>query len=391
MKRIFKVLFALLIVANLFSCNNKQNIVSQKNEIVFKSTIDNIQKYGNLVLDGTGDDFLNVGFDYGDIVNVNVNNVDYEMPVGSNFSDVEQGEYVCRVGIDPATNLDSVIIAINMGDFATSANIATKTKTDTDPGFKWVYNIDEQSTVIISMKEKAGYYEQYMSNSLGLERSDDRKDFPNLTDEEFANFRMINTSNIKDGILYRSSSPVNPIINRNKYADIATRNANIKSIINLADNQTTMSEYPSYNESYYSTTNIIPLDLSIDFQAKDFKDGIVKAIRFIGENDGPYLIHCNEGKDRAGYMSAIVECMMGATADEVIKDYMVTYYNYYNVTENDERYNPIKSKNIENTLKNSFNVDNIYNIDLKKECEKYLMSLGLTNTEIEAAINKLHE
>ena len=127
MKRIFKVLFALLIAANLFSCNDKQNIVSQKNEIVFKSTIDNIQKYGNLVLDRTGDDFLKDGFDYGDIVNVNINNADYEMPVGSNFSDVSQGEYICRVGIDPATNLDSVIIAINMGDFATSANIATKT------------------------------------------------------------------------------------------------------------------------------------------------------------------------------------------------------------------------------------------------------------------------
>lgn len=169
------------------------------------------------------------------------------------------------------------------------------------------------------------------------------------------------------------------------------RDANIKSALNLADNQATINEYESYTESYYSTTNIILLDLSIDFQAKEFKDGIVKAIKIIGENEGPYLVHCNEGKDRAGYMSAIIECMMGATAEEVVKDYMITYYNYYNVAENDDRYNTIKGKNIEDTLKKSFNVDNIYGIDLKKECEEFLISIGLTNSEIEAARSRLQK
>ena len=391
MKKFFRTLITLLVITSLFSCNKKQNVVSQKSEPTFKSTINNIQKYGNIVLNGTGDDFLKSGFDYGDVVNVNINNADYEIPVVSNYSDVEQGKYLCRVGIDTETKLDSVILAINMGDFATSTGVATKNKIDTDPGFKWDYNIAEPIYATITMKEKAGYYEKYISSTLGLKRSDERADYPNLSDEEFANFRMIKTSNIKDGIIYRSSSPVNPFIKRNKYADAAMRDAKIKSAINLADSQATINEYELYNESYYSTTNVTLLDLSIDFQAKEFKDGIVKAIKFIGENEGPYLVHCNEGKDRAGYMSAIIECMMGATAEEVVKDYMITYYNYYNVAENDDRYNTIKSKNIEDTLKKNFNVDNIYGIDLKKECEEFLISIGLTNSEIEAARNRLQK
>lgn len=391
MKKLFKVIIALLLVTNLFSCTKQQNIISNKTDSTFRTTINDIEKYGNIVLDTSGDEFLKNGFDYGDIVNVNINNTDYEMPIGSNYSDVPQGEMICRVEIDSNNNnnLGKVLIAINMGDFATFAKIATKTKIDDEPGFKWEYIINEPYDVYISMKKKSGYIENYISNSLGLSRTNNRDDYANLSDEEFANFRMIKTSNIKDGILFRSSSPINPFINRNKYADTAMEAAKIKSVINLADNEMKMKAYDGFEESYYSTSKIIPLDLSIDFKAKEFKEGIVKAIKFIAENEGPYLVHCDEGKDRAGYMSAIIECMMGATADEVVKDYMITYYNYYNVGENDERYDTIKAKNIENTLESTFDVDSIYGKDLKKECEEFLISIGLTNSDIEAAQYKL--
>ena len=393
MKKLFKVIIALLLVTNLFSCTKQQNNIPNKNEAAFRTTIKDIEKYGNLVLDTNGYEFFKSGFDYGDVVNVNINNTDYEMPIGSNYSDVAQGEMICRVEIDSNNNdnFGKVIIAINMGDFATFVKIATKTKIDDEPGFKWEYIINEPYDVYISMKEKSGYIENFISNSLGLSRTNNRDDYANLTDEEFANFRMIKTSNINDGILFRSSSPINPFINRNKYADIAMEAANIKSVINLADNEMKMKAYNRFEESYYSTIKIIPLDLSIDFKAKEFKEGIVKAIKFIAENEGPYLIHCDEGKDRAGYMSAIIECLMGATADEVVKDYMITYYNYYKVGENDERYNTIKTKNIEDTLERTFDVNSIYGIDLKKECESFLISIGLTNSDIEAAQYKLQK
>jgi len=51
--------------------------------------------------------------------------------------------------------------------------------------------------------------------------------------------------------------------------------------------------------------------------------------RFIIANDGPYLIHCTEGKDRAGFVSAVLEALMGADLQEIVADYMKSYENYY--------------------------------------------------------------
>ena len=54
-------------------------------------TVTEIQKYGNLVLSLRGTEFLGLGYAYGDIVTATINGVDYEMPVGGNYSDVDQG------------------------------------------------------------------------------------------------------------------------------------------------------------------------------------------------------------------------------------------------------------------------------------------------------------
>ena len=103
-------------------------------------TVTEIQKYGNMVLSVSGSDLLSRGFAYGDGVTVTVNGQSYEMALGSNFSDVEQGSMILRVVIKPETNEDYALIAINMGDLATTARVATKEKTEADPGYVWHYN-----------------------------------------------------------------------------------------------------------------------------------------------------------------------------------------------------------------------------------------------------------
>jgi len=40
------------------------------------------------------------------------------------------------------------------------------------------------------------------------------------------------------------------------------------------------------------------LSLPASFTTKLFKDGLVKGLRFMLENDAPYLVHCQMGKDR---------------------------------------------------------------------------------------------
>ena len=75
---------------------------------------------------------------------------------------------------------------------------------------------------------------------------------------------------------------------------------------------------------------------------------------------------------------------MGASYDEVVKDYMVTYYNYYGITADDDRYETIVSGNIEATLKTMYKTDDLSGADLAAEAEEYCREIGLTDSEIAA-------
>ncbi len=354
-------------------------------------TVTEIQKYGNMVLSISGSDLLAQGFAYGDGVTVTVNGQSYEMALGSNFSDVEQGSMILRVVIKPENNEDYALIAINMGDLATFAGVATKEKTEADPGYVWHYNegVEVPVTVTIEMKEPGAYYDSWLMNQ--LVRSENREDYPQLTDAEFANFRAVTTTGVGENKLYRSSSPVNPEINRNKQADAAAREAGIKTFINLADNDQVMRGYEGFDESYYSNQSIITLNLSVDFAAEDFRLGLADGVRFIAANEAPFLVHCNEGKDRAGFVTAVLECLMGASAEEVTADYMVTFYNYYGVEAGTEQYYAIAKANIQKSLAKAFEIDTIEGADLAEEAREYLLAIGVSEEDIAAAKAKLGE
>ncbi|MBQ6173105.1 MAG: tyrosine-protein phosphatase [Clostridia bacterium] len=347
-------------------------------------TVTEIQKYGNLVLSLSGSDFFARGYSWGDVVNVTINGQTLEMPVGSNYSDVDQGSMICRVVIKEDLGEDYIILAINMGDLATATGIATKEKTEADPGYVWHYNegVEEPVAVTFEMKEQAGYYDQWVMHQ--LVRSENREDYPDLSDEQFANFRAVKAGTVAEGRLYRSSSPVNPEIARNTYADAAAAAAGVKTFVNLADNEETMKGYEGFDASYYSAQNIIALNLGVDFSADEFRAGLAEGIRFIAANEGPYLVHCTEGKDRAGFVSAILECLMGATDEEVTADYMITYFNYYGVQPGTEQYDIIANSNIRKSLAAAFGLETIEGADLQACAEAYLLGIGLTQEEIDA-------
>ena len=219
----------------------------------------------------------------------------------------------------------------------------------------------------------------------------DREDYPDLNDAEFANFREITTTGIAPKTLYRSSSPVNEDIARNSFADAAIKEAGIVTAVNLADSRESMEAYPNWAESYYATIDILPLNLTVQVLGEDFKAGLAEGLRFMAGREGPYLIHCNEGKDRAGFASAVVEALMGASADEIIADYMKTYANYYGVEPGTEKYDAIVSSNIAKTLAASFGIEDIAadGVDLAVEAEEYCLEIGLNADEIAALKEKL--
>ena len=350
-----------------------------------RAQVTEIQKYGNLVLSVSGTELLAEGYAYGDVITADFNGVSYEMPVCSDYSDVDEGNMVCRVSIDTQTGEDRVILAINMGDLATKSGIAVKTKTAEEPGYRWDYCQDVQTPVQvkISMKEQGGYLEQYTIRH--LTRTNERTDYAKLSDIEFANFRPVVTTGIEQGMLYRSSSPVNPELARNEYADAAMELVGVKTVINLADTQDSMKQYEGWKDTYYSDCQVIGLNLGVDFKAPDFKVGLAQGLRFLAKNEGPYLIHCNEGKDRAGFTCALLECLTGASAQEVIADYMITYHNYYGVEAGTQQYELIAESNIKKILAHAFGVKDICapDVDLAAEAISYMQTeLGLSEEEI---------
>lgn len=381
MKRFLCVLFSALFAMSLAVCACAGETETMPEA---EATVIEIQKYGNLVLSIPGSGLFSRGFAFGDVITMTVNGQAFEMPIGSSYSDVDQGSMICRVILKEDLGEDYVVLAINMGDLAAAAGIAVKEKTEKEPGYVWHYNdgVAQPVAVSITMKERGGYYDEWVMRQ--LVRSENRADYPSLTDAEFANFRAIELGDIAAGRLYRSSSPVNPEINRNLYADAAAKAAGVKVFLNLADSEEILRSYKGFAGSYYSGQSSIALNLGVDFSAQEFRDGLAEGLKFIAGREGPYLIHCNEGKDRAGFASAILECLMGADEEEVVSDYMVTYHNFYGVEPGTEQYQAIANSNIRKSLCAAFGLETLEGADLRACAEAYLAGIGLTPEEISA-------
>ena len=359
--------------------------------ITFPSTSnDDIAKYGNVYTDCEAQTFFDQGYTWGDVVTVKFLNVELELPVVPTFSYVDQGTAGVFVNKDAETGAPTgrVFLAINMGDFATTYGLATKT-TNEDKTYFWtaVEGVEFPVPVSITMKEAGGYAAEMMIRDIN--RTNNREDYPELSNAEFANFRQITTTGMGEQ-LYRGSSPINPEIGRNTYADAALADAKATVIMNLANDQATAEAYEGFADTYYSKQNVIYLNLGVDFQAADFQAGLANGLRFFAQNEGVYYVHCTEGKDRAGFVSALLECLMGASFEEVVADYLKTYQNYYTVVDgkqqplSQETLDAIANSNIIKTLQTAFGVEDLKTADLAAEAEGYLTEIGLTAEEIAA-------
>ena len=226
---------------------------------------------------------------------------------------------------------------------------------------------------------------------LGKKLSRNRQDYIYLTDPEFANFREIHTTGIKRGILYRSSSPVKTWGNRNFIADKEAQRVGIKTFINLADNVKDMRACKGYEGSYYSTQDIICLDLSTKFKSKEFRERLARGIKAMSESQTPFLIHCDLGKDRAGFVCALIECLTGANINEVVQDYMISFYNYFGIKPGSSDYEFVANNEIRVFLSQAFGVklEELSRINLADGAKRYFVSLGLSMKDIEALISKL--
>ena len=354
------------------------------------SSVKDIQKYGNLVLSITKSDMDSIGAEYGDVFTVDLGDQVLEAPYCTSYSDVEIGDLVLR------NDGDGIILAINMGDFASSYGIATKVS-NPDKTYQWVFEEGkklEDITLSLILTGKGEYRDQYLIHQLS--RTNEREDYSN--DAVFANFREIVGGNLGSGALFRSSSPVNNEIGRAKYADELVSLNNIRSVMNLADSRETIEGYfkeedfaSPYYKSLYENGQVIALNMGVSFKTREFQNGLVEGLTFLSKNEGPYLVHCNEGKDRAGFTSALLSALMGLTYDEIASDYMTSYENYYHVEKGTEQYEAVKRSNIDSMLSFIAGVEtkDLENVDLSAKAEEFLIAIGMEKADIDTLKSKL--
>ena len=240
--------------------------------------------------------------------------------------------------------------------------------------------------VFSSVDANASSYGKNLYKNLAHRLGRNRTDYPNLSNYEFANFRMI-----IDGKLYRSSSPISDWGNRNIIADNASKKAGIKTFINLADNDSSVRKYKGFINSYYSTQKIIALGLNMKYNSKKFRDGLARGIKLMSESETPFLIHCSLGRDRTGFVCAMIECLMGANIDEITEDYMISFYNYFGVVKGSKEYNFVVNNEVLGFLASAFGVKikDLRSINLADGAERYFIKIGVSAEDIERLRGKL--
>ena len=393
MKR-YLLIISLIILALCLtvSCATKVTTepVAAEEVKALNSAVKDIQKYGNLVLSITKSDMDSINAEYGDVFTISFNDQALQAPYCTSYSDVDLGNLVLR------NDGDVMILAINMGDFASTYGIATKV-TNPDKTYEWVFEEGkklEDVTLTLVLSGKGEYRDQYLIHQLS--RTNDRNDYS--SDAVFANFREIKGGNLGSGALYRSSSPVNNEIGRAMYADELAEENNINTVMNLADSSDAVEGYfkeegfaSPYYKSLYEKGQVIALNMGVSFKTREFQAALVEGLTFLSNNEGPYLVHCNEGKDRAGFTSALLSALMGLSYDEIAADYMTSYENYYHVEKGTEQYEAVKRSNIDSMLSFIAGVeaDNLSSVDLSAKAEEFLLAIGMEKANIDTLKSKL--
>lgn len=343
--------------------------ISEENSVLALSgTVTEIEKYGHALTSISIVEMEQAGYAFGDIVTVAFDNgFTVDAPYLPDYF-VEQGEYLVR----GYTGHTYVAVCISYGKF------------------NEVHEINVGAKVTITMKEAAGYLTEYEMHK--LERTNDRADYP--TDEVFANFRNVQMGSIAEGVLYRSASPINPEIGRASYADSLAKDAGIATVINLADSLQDLEGYftseefhSPYYKTLYDTGQVCYLNLSMAYTSEEFMTTLGRGLIFLSENEGPYLIHCTEGKDRAGFTAALLESLMGGSLEEIREDYMISYINYYGVEKGSDKYYLIQGANLDVMLRSMAGLEkdaDLTGVDLAAAAENYMISCGLSEAQVAA-------
>ena len=207
---------------------------------------------------------------------------------------------------------------------------------------------------------------------------------------------MVRAGNIANGRLYRCSSPFSNGTNRAYYVSAFLEKVKVNTVLNLADTEEKMMAYdmPSYSRTLWDGGNVILCPLKVDPTAEEYNNQLIAALKELPTHTPPYVVHCMEWKDRTGYVCALLEGLCGATYDEMVNDYLITYYNYYGITPEKDPVicNTLVSMRLHMCLMYYTGVNDetqLPNVDYAKAFSDYLLSHGMSRQQLDSLVNAL--
>lgn len=385
MKKIsgIKILVLALLLFSLCACQKKKE---ESDPSIADYPIEHEMEYGGVYIKIAIDDFNALGFSFGDSIDLTFDN-------GRKLEDIPyyNGYYVdagepLLIGYP---GYEYIKATINYGQDLWD-EFSLKVPANVEGLWKKAV-LEEHNTATITLHEKGKYLP--IQEASDIHYFDERERYD--SDAMFANFRSMNLGKLKRDVIYRSASPCDNQHNRAPYVDTLIREAGVKTILDLADNEVKIEKYIArdgfaspYFLSLFENDQVIPIALNMNYLSDDFGMKIVQGFNLMAEKEGPYLIHCTEGKDRTGFVAMLIEALAKASYEEIEADYMKTYANYYRIDKSNdkEKYQIILERNLDGMIAfmvNDAGID-FKNCDLSIYAENYLQRCGMSEEQIQA-------
>lgn len=337
------------------------------------------EKFNGAYAEITIDDFISLGFDFGDSCDVSFSN-------GFSLEDIPfYNGYYAKSGeplISGYPGYPYIDICKNdVNSFWQDAGLS-----DTD-------------TVVITLDQKGKY--KTTQETFSLTFSNNREDYD--SDAIFANYREMSGGKLAGNVFYRGSSPCDNTYDRATYVDALLQDSGVNFVLDLSDSDEDISGYfeeedfsSEYFKNLYSNGQAAVLNMATNYKSDEYKQSLVSGLQRLITYEGPYYVHCTLGIDRTGFVCMLLEALSGASYEEMVTDYMITYDNYYGITSEsdpekyaavlDLKFNPLVAY-----LHGTEDLAVLKEADFTEDAVNYLKSGGMSEEEIHKLISLITE
>ena len=269
------------------------------------------------------------------------------------------------------------VVIVTIGDTISVAGI--------DHNFCREHDVAAGDTVAIRL-DQAGEFSEllkaYDLPSPSVQREDQ-------TAEQFRNARPVVAGTITEGILYRGGTPFKENYTRSDLMADYIQEKGIQTIVSLSEASAENLTDINLHENIRSMINngqviFIPFGAAYDDPENMVQLGI--GLREMMHRESPYLIQCTLGKDQSGIIVAMLESLCGASPQEVMYDYMLSFENLHGLELDPQSrpYQLYRDQFLERLGQMGFPVSTFSDENLEPHARSYLKNCGLSEEEIDA-------